>query len=155
MTVTRLWATSRWLYQRRMTRTSRVVKFVNFLLYKALLPAEGDIASDVKLKHHGMGVVMHPNVTIGPRVTIYHHVTIAGETWIGSPHRVVVESDVTIGVGAKIIPRINCGLRIGKGAVIGAGAVVTKDVPAFHIAVGVPATFRPIRSANDEGEKPA
>jgi maltose O-acetyltransferase len=47
----------------------------------------------------------------------------------------VVEDDVWIGHRAIILP----GKRIGKGAIVGAGAVVTKDVPAYAIAVGVPA----------------
>lgn len=48
---------------------------------------------------------------------------------------VVVEDDADIGVGAMILP----GVRVGRGAVIGAGAVVTADVPDFAVAAGVPA----------------
>jgi maltose O-acetyltransferase len=47
----------------------------------------------------------------------------------------IVEDDVWIGIRAIIMP----GLRIGKGAIIGAGAVVTKDVPPFAVVGGVPA----------------
>ena len=42
-----------------------------------------------------------------------------------------------IGVNAVILP----GVTVGKGAMVGAGAVVTTDVPAFSIVAGVPATF--------------
>ena len=48
---------------------------------------------------------------------------------------VVIEDNVWIGEKASILP----GVRIGRGAIIGAGAVVTKDVPAGHMALGVPA----------------
>lgn len=48
---------------------------------------------------------------------------------------VVIENDVWIGSKATIL----AGVRIGRGAVIGAGAVVTKSVPQFSIAFGVPA----------------
>lgn len=48
---------------------------------------------------------------------------------------VVIEDYVWIGARAIILP----GVTIGEGAVIGAGSVVTKDVPAFKIAVGNPA----------------
>ena len=51
----------------------------------------------------------------------------------GAP--VYIEDDVWIGGRVTILP----GVRIGTGVVIGAGAVVTKDVPARAIAVGVPA----------------
>ena len=48
---------------------------------------------------------------------------------------VSLEDEVFIGTNASILP----GLHIGKGASIGAGAVVTKDVPANTIVKGVPA----------------
>jgi acetyltransferase-like isoleucine patch superfamily enzyme len=49
---------------------------------------------------------------------------------------VVIEDDVLIGENVSILP----GVRIGKASIIGAGAVVTKDIPPFSIAKGVPAT---------------
>ncbi len=53
-----------------------------------------------------------------------------------------IEDDVWL--GAHVI--VNDGVRIGKGAVIGAGSVVTKDIPSYKIAVGVPAKV--IKSRN-------
>lgn len=47
----------------------------------------------------------------------------------------VVKARASIGSNATIL----CGITIGKGALIGAGAVVTKDVPDFSIVAGVPA----------------
>lgn len=60
--------------------------------------------------------------------------------------KVVLEDDVWIGMGVIILP----GVRIGKGAVIGAGSVVTKDVPPFSVGSGVP--FRPTRERHGEGK---
>lgn len=54
---------------------------------------------------------------------------------IRSAGDIVLEDDVWLGIGVKVLE----GVRIGKGAVIGAGAVVTKDIPPYAIAVGVPA----------------
>lgn len=48
---------------------------------------------------------------------------------------IVVEDDVWIGYGATILS----GVRIGQGAVVAAGALVTKDVPAYAVVGGVPA----------------
>ncbi|NJM72477.1 MAG: acyltransferase [Scytonema sp. RU_4_4] len=48
---------------------------------------------------------------------------------------IVIENDCWLGTGVKVLD----GVRIGCGSVIGAGAVVTKDIPPYSIAVGVPA----------------
>jgi len=48
---------------------------------------------------------------------------------------IIIEDGVWLGMGAKVMD----GVRIGQGAVIGANAVVTKDIPPYSIAVGVPA----------------
>ncbi len=49
--------------------------------------------------------------------------------------KVVIKDGAHIGIGAIIMP----GVTIGEGAVIGAGSVVTKDIPAYSLAVGIPA----------------
>jgi serine acetyltransferase len=53
---------------------------------------------------------------------------------------VVIEDDVWLGTNVVVLP----GVRVGRGAVVGAGAVVTRDVPPFTVVAGVPA--RPIRA---------
>ena len=53
---------------------------------------------------------------------------------------VIIEDNVWIGEKASILP----GVRIGRGAIIGTGAVVTRDVPAGHLALGVPAQITKI-----------
>ena len=50
---------------------------------------------------------------------------------------ITVEDDVTVGSNATIMP----GITLGEGAFIAGGAVVTKDVPAWHLAKGCPATY--------------
>ena len=47
----------------------------------------------------------------------------------------IIEDNVAIGIGAIILPSI----RIGEGSIVGAGAVVTKDVPKKRLIMGVPA----------------
>ena len=60
---------------------------------------------------------------------------LTGEMEALSKGDIVVEDDVWIGYGATILS----GVRIGQGAVVAAGAVVTKDIPPYAIVAGVPA----------------
>ncbi|MGK7952954.1 MAG: DapH/DapD/GlmU-related protein [Xenococcaceae cyanobacterium] len=61
------------------------------------------------------------NLEINKQERSYQGITIEDDCWLGS--------------GVKVVD----GVTIGKGSVIGAGAVVTKDIPPYSIAVGVPA----------------
>ncbi len=62
---------------------------------------------------------------------------------------VKVETGADIGMNAVILP----GVTIGKGSIVGAGAVVTKDVPPFAIVAGVPARFLRWREGYQPSEK--
>ncbi len=91
--------------------------------------------------HSAGGIDIGARVGIGPGVRIITsaHGEVGRDTPIlSSPLEfapVVIEDDCDIGVSATILP----GVRIGRGAQIGAGAVVTEDVPPYSIAMGVPA----------------
>lgn len=98
------------------------------------------------MEHYGLATVIHPNVKIGRRVRIFHHVTLASESVIGSGNDIEIGDDVLIGAGAIVVGRGNRRLVIGDGAVVGAGAVVTGDVPSGEIVVGSPA--KPLKSVS-------
>ena len=81
------------------------------------------------------------NCMIGPHcyITDANHGRAAGvlvKDQRMEPKRVVIEDDVWLGAGVIVLP----GARLGRGCVIGAGAVVTGDVPAGEVFAGVPAT---------------
>ena len=59
---------------------------------------------------------------------------------------IIIEDEVWLGYGVMVLS----GVRIGRGAVVGAGSVVTKDVPAGAIAVGVPACVMRMRESQDQ-----
>ena len=59
---------------------------------------------------------------------------------------VVIEDDVWLGTDVKILD----GVTVGTGSVIGAGSIVTKDIPPYSIAVGAPAKVRSSRKASDD-----
>jgi acetyltransferase-like isoleucine patch superfamily enzyme len=67
---------------------------------------------------------------------------IADQPWPADKVGVTIGDDVWIGCQVVILP----GVHIGQGAVIGAGSVVTADVPAYAVVAGSPATVRKYRS---------
>lgn len=79
---------------------------------------------------HPNGIVIHPDTIIGPNCMIFQQVTLGAKN--GVPH---LGGHVDIGAGAKLLGPV----RIGHHAVIGANAVVTRDVPENRVAAGVPA----------------
>jgi len=91
--------------------------------------------------HAAGGLTIGANVGIGPGVKIItsaHAEAGRDVPILHSPVEfapVVIEDDADLGVGAIVLP----GVTIGRGAQIGAGAVVTRDVPAYAVAAGNPA----------------
>ena len=83
------------------------------------------------LMPHPYGIVIHSKAQIGSGVTVMQQVTIGGKD-PGVNLAPVIEDNVYIGAGAKILGAI----RVGRGAVIGANAVVTRDVPSYCTVVG-------------------
>jgi serine acetyltransferase len=134
-----LWAFSRRLHRMGLRLPARVVKTWNYMLHKCLLPAEAEVGEGIVLDHYALGVVMHPQVKIGDRCRIYHHVTLAAESVIGSEHFIILGNDVTIGAHSIVVARSNTSLTIGDGAVLGAGSVLTKSIPAGEVWAGNPA----------------
>lgn len=91
--------------------------------------------------HAAGGLTIEQNVGIGPAVRIItstHQEAGRDTPILHSPVAfapVRVEADVDIGVGSVILP----GVTVGRGAQIGAGSVVTKDVVPYAVVAGVPA----------------
>ncbi len=94
-----------------------------FINYSAIQSASGGIVFED-------GVMAAPGLRIA---TINHDMTDRHTTYTYG--KVTIQKNTWIGMNVTICP----GVTIGKYAVVGAGAVVTKDVPDYAVVAGVPA----------------
>ena len=108
---------------------------------KTVIDGRTEVGSNVSLQ---TGVYIPSHTTIGDNVFIGPHAVLTNDPF---PLRRDVELEgptiadgASIGANATILPSVT----VGEGAFVAAGAVVTDDVPAETLAVGVPATHRPL-----------
>ncbi len=97
------------------------------------------------------GLGIHPTNGISTHPMFYsiakqNGITLCIENKIEESKKTIIGNDVFIGANVTILD----GVTIGNGAVIGAGAVITKDIPAYAVAVGVPAKVVKYRFAEDQ-----
>lgn len=84
--------------------------------------------------HIGSGTIIGPNLTVHTANHQYEgHAVPYDDIYIGK--NVIIEENVWIGANVTILP----GIKIGRGAIIGACSVITKDIPEFAIVAGNPA----------------
>jgi serine O-acetyltransferase len=107
------------------------------------IPPPVPVGSDFELAHGGVGVVIHSRAVIGERVKIYPGVTL-GRADIHLPMErskfegIVIEDDVILAPGAKVLCKEGT-LRVGRGTVVGANAVLLQSTGENEIWAGVPA----------------
>jgi len=112
----------------------------NTVLYSADVGPFCSIAANVTI-----GLLDHPTFMVSTSPVFYDNtqplprVFVSENCYPRKMPRTVIEADVWIGEGAKL----RAGVRVGVGAVIGAGSVVTRDVAPYTIAAGVPC--RPLK----------
>lgn len=110
------------------------------------------IGNDVKMES---GVFVPTDTTIGDRVFIGPRAVFTNDRYPLRrreeyvPQGPTIEDDATIGANVTLLP----GVRVGAGAMIAAGSVVTRDVEPWYLAVGAPARMRPLPSFLMEGNR--
>jgi serine O-acetyltransferase len=137
----------RWRYTVRPAWLRKIFSLVYHLLFKMVqiltgidLPCEVVVGENFVIDHFG-GIVVSGYARFGANCRIRNGVVV-GLKNVEDPIAPVLGDNVDIGAGAKVLGPI----RIGNNVRIGANAVVLCDVPDDHLAVGVPAVVKPIRS---------
>lgn len=124
------------LWNMNLRALARMVANISRILTGIEIHPEAKIGKRLFIDH-GTGVVIGQTAVIGDDVTIYHGVTLGG---IGNgkadeKRHPTLENGSMIGAGAQVLGNIT----IGEGAKVGANSVVTIDVPAHRVALGIPA----------------
>ncbi|MCF6157659.1 MAG: acyltransferase [wastewater metagenome] len=110
--------------------------------------ADTHIQSWCQFSAYKGNIIVGSYVQIAPRCSFYPyaHDFAPGELimkqGLKTKGNIIIEDDVWLGCGVIVLD----GIRIGKGAVVGAGSVVTHDIPAGSIAAGIPARIIKMRS---------
>lgn len=110
---------------------NHALRLVTTVLYSIEIGNDIELGEGINFTHT-LGTVIGGTSKVGARVKFMGNNTIGTAKDNGCP---VIEDDVVIGCGARVLGPI----RIGRGAFIGANAVVLTDVPAGAIATGIPA----------------
>lgn len=90
------------------------------------------------------GSVIGNDVFIGPNVTFSNDLFPRSKKYHREFHGVIIHEGASLGANATLLP----GVTVGEKAMVGAGAVVTKDVPAHAVVIGNPAKI--IRYLEDD-----
>jgi len=121
-----------WLVRVLSTPYFILYRVVVFWLFHIELHFTLDVGEGLRI-FHGYSLVIHPNTCIGRYVTLRHCVTLGNKN--NSSEAPVLEDYVEVGANSVIIGSVT----IGQHAIVGAGAVVTKDVFPYSVVVGNPA----------------
>lgn len=122
----------------KIPRTSAIYWRAEFYSPERVRIGEYTTVGDSAFLDARRGIEIGDCVDIGSRVVIWtlqHDIDDPDFAAVGGP--VVIEDYAWVSSGATILPNV----RIGEGAVVAAGAVVTKDVPPYTVVGGIPARF--------------
>jgi serine O-acetyltransferase len=143
---------TRLVYARQSIWMGRLAYYMLKLL-GAEIPRSVSIGDGFELAHGGFGVVIHPKTTIGKRVKLYPGVTLGRADIYRSAANskfegVIVEDDVILSPGVKVLCKEGV-LRIGRGTVVGANAVLLESTGENEIWAGVPAKRVGMRNGDE------
>ncbi|MBV9363305.1 MAG: glycosyltransferase [Solirubrobacterales bacterium] len=136
---TRLHRTGSALCRRGIPVVPRLIEATSLVLFGAELPARLQLPAGVFFMHNALGTVVHAETRFRGPALVFQGVTI-GDSYGSRSGVPEIGSHVLLGAGCSILGAV----RVGDFAMVGAGAVVTCDVPSGHVAYGNPARVKPL-----------
>ncbi|CAI3293506.1 serine acetyltransferase [Enterococcus cecorum] len=129
-------------YMNKKNRLASIYTTILRIIFACDIPAEVQFPETSQLVHNGLGCVFHPKTIVGENCKIYQNVTLGGNGKIinGEPVKgaPILEDNVAVFAGACVLGPIT----IGHDSIVGANAVVTKDVPPHSLVFGNPAIVK-------------
>jgi len=128
-----LYRVGHYFFKKRLFLIANVFDFLIRIIKNSAIYSSTNIGEGTIFAYGGIAIVIHKRAHIGKNCVIGSNVTIGGRS--KCKNLPVIADNVYIATGAKVLGDIS----IGEGAVIGANAVVIRDVPARSVVGGIPA----------------
>lgn len=131
----RLYRISNRLYYYKIPILPKIIYYFSYILFNSSIPPSTSIGENTKFAYGGIGIVIHGRAVIGANCIIGQGITIGGKS---KKRKVpIIGNNVYLSAGCRILGPVT----IGDNVIVGANAVVVKDVPSNTIVGGVPATI--------------
>lgn len=130
-----LYRISNYLYYKKAKIISKVIDYINRVLFSVWLPGSARIGKNFVIGYWGLGIVIHSKAIIEDNVWISQNVTIGRKEY--DQNVPMIKNSTYIGPNSVVVGEIS----IGPNSVIGANSFVNKNVPPNTVVAGCPARF--------------
>lgn len=130
----RLYKIGRLLRKYKLSMIAEILDKFNNIIHNSFLSSETKIGEGTIFAYNGIGLVIHKDSVIGENCMIGQGITIGG---IGGPDRrklPIIENNVYIGAGARILGNI----RIGHDTIIAPNTVIIRSIEPYSVVGGIP-----------------
>lgn len=134
LNIKRIYRVARFFRKRNMGFIANQIDKFNNLIHNSYLSSKTEVGDNCSFAYGGIGIVIHANATIGDYCSIGQGITIGGVGGEDRNHVPVIENNVYIGAGARILGNV----RIGHDTIIAPNCVVVKNVEPYSVVAGVP-----------------
>lgn len=125
-----------WCYKHHLTPIAVIIFGFQFIVFHNYIHYKAEIGKGTLCAGKATGIYIHKGAKVGSNCVFAHQISVGGRGGPTNTRKLpVIGNNVYVGTGAKILGD----LTVGDDVVIGANAVVTKDVPSNCVIAGIPA----------------